>query len=446
MGKNMLTKLVAKVTLSTSILASFALNVYAEKPKVDFIDVSHHNSRNGLPLSFYQTIKASGVNGVVVKVSEGTYYLDEAASVNIANSKAAGLVTSAYHFARFDSIDQAKAEARWFDKKLQLVGFDKKKDGYLVIDVEDNNLSTVPFDLTIYTNNFLDEMRSLGYAKLDIYSGSYYYNNRLLPNILNIDKPWLAAYPSNPQKDQPTVKFSNGKGAWQWSSDYVFNGMSYYGRFDVSEDYSGKYTNQVKDSTVEVKQIGNISLVDYMHSNNMDFSFANRSKLAESYGIVGYSGTSAQNLALLSKLQSGVKPGKVNLENSQLTTNVSPTPVSKPKVTTSVSSGTYKVVSGDSLSKIAKNYNTTVSNLASLNGIKNPNVLRVGQVLRISNDTKVKLQSKITTNKAQYYIVKSGDVVSKIASKFGVTSTQIKNWNGLNKNYLIHTGQKLRVK
>ena len=44
---------------------------------------------------------------------------------------------------------------------------------------------------------------------------------------------------------------------------------------------------------------------------------------------------------------------------------------------------TYKVVRGDTLSGIAKRYNTTVSYLAKLNNIANVNLIYVGQVLKI---------------------------------------------------------------
>jgi LysM repeat protein len=45
---------------------------------------------------------------------------------------------------------------------------------------------------------------------------------------------------------------------------------------------------------------------------------------------------------------------------------------------------TYTVKSGDTLSKIAAKFKTTVAALAALNGIQNVNVIRVGQVLKIS--------------------------------------------------------------
>lgn len=44
---------------------------------------------------------------------------------------------------------------------------------------------------------------------------------------------------------------------------------------------------------------------------------------------------------------------------------------------------TYTVKKGDTLTKIAMLYNTTVRELCSLNGITNPNLIRVGQVLKI---------------------------------------------------------------
>ena len=50
---------------------------------------------------------------------------------------------------------------------------------------------------------------------------------------------------------------------------------------------------------------------------------------------------------------------------------------------------TYTVVKGDTLSKIAKRYNTTVDALVKLNNIKNPNLIIIGQVLTIEGETTV---------------------------------------------------------
>ncbi|MBB6177512.1 LysM repeat protein [Anoxybacillus tengchongensis] len=43
----------------------------------------------------------------------------------------------------------------------------------------------------------------------------------------------------------------------------------------------------------------------------------------------------------------------------------------------------YIVKKGDALTKIAKKYGTTVQNLVKLSNIKNPDLIRVGQKLRV---------------------------------------------------------------
>ncbi|WP_035353231.1 GH25 family lysozyme [Heyndrickxia ginsengihumi] len=416
----------------TLVLAfSFGSITHAATPDIDFIDVSHHNAEQGLPLSFYQTMKAGGINSVVVKVSEGQTYVDPAASVNVANAKQAGMIVNAYHYAHFTSNAQAKSEAQWFDKKLKLVGFDKNKDGYVVVDVEDGSLESVgASNLTEYTNTFISTMKSLGYSKVDLYTGNSFYNNHLAPSKLVVDKPWIARYPLYPETGKPTPDFSNGKGAWQWSQSYKFVGINGY--FDVSQDFAGKYTNIAKvdnaTPTKVVKKIGALSLVDYLKSKDMDASFNGRKKLASQYSITDYTGSAAQNLALLSKLKSGVKPAKTNINNSKLTTK------------STVITKTYTVKSGDTLSEIASKYGTTVSKLKSLNGLKNENFIYVGQKLKVSDSPSSSFSSKI------YHEVVTGDTVSELAKRFGSSISNIKSWNKLNSKYVIYIGEKLRVK
>ena len=61
---------------------------------------------------------------------------------------------------------------------------------------------------------------------------------------------------------------------------------------------------------------------------------------------------------------------------------------------------TYTVKKGDTLSVIAKKYGTTVSKIVSLNGIKNPDRIVVGQVLTISGTTSSSTSSSSTTSRA----------------------------------------------
>lgn len=419
---NRLKRFIIEPVAAVALAFSFGLSAFAATPDIDFIDVSHHNAEKGLPLAFYQTVKASGVQGVVVKVSEGTGYLDPSASVNIANAKAAGMVVSAYHFARYTSVASAKAEAAHFDKSLRAVGFNKATDGYVVVDVEATNLPNNAAKLTEYTNAFIAQMKALGYPKVDLYTGNAFYHSRLQPAKLTVSKPWLARYPLYPATGKPAPVFSNGTGAWQWSSDYVFPGLESYGRFDVSVDYAGKYTSTKTGASATkpgvVKPVGSVSLVDYLHSKGKPFDYASRAKLATQYGITNYSGTAAQNIALLEKLKSGVKPA--------------PAAASKTNM--------YVVKRGDTLGKIAKKYGTTVAKLASLNGIKNVNKIYVGEKIKVSSTA----TASASTDK--YYTVKAGDTVSGIAAKYKTTIAKIKSLNKLANVNRIYVGDKLRVK
>lgn len=100
---------------------------------------------------------------------------------------------------------------------------------------------------------------------------------------------------------------------------------------------------------------------------------------------------------------------------------------------------TYTVRPGDTLSHIAKQHGTSAGELASLNGIKNPNLIYPGQKIKISESTpKPKLE--------KYHTVKQGDSVSKLAVKYGVTKSKIKKWNNLTDINKIYVGQILRVK
>lgn len=99
---------------------------------------------------------------------------------------------------------------------------------------------------------------------------------------------------------------------------------------------------------------------------------------------------------------------------------------------------TYVVKSGDTLSKIAKTYGTSVSKIASDNEIPNPNLIYPGQVLNINTNNEVK--NEVT------YIVKSGDTLTKIAKKYNTTYQKIASGNDIKNPNLIYPGQKLVIK
>ncbi|MED1471911.1 peptidoglycan endopeptidase [Bacillus salipaludis] len=111
------------------------------------------------------------------------------------------------------------------------------------------------------------------------------------------------------------------------------------------------------------------------------------------------------------------------------------------KTTTS----TYVVRSGDSLSKIAVKYRTTVSELKKLNNLKSDRIY-VGQKLKVPGKTNTTTTTTTTSTNQNVstYTVKSGDTLGKIAKQFGLSLAELKSLNGLKSN-LIRVGQKLKV-
>ncbi|CAD2072126.1 LysM peptidoglycan-binding domain-containing protein [Phocicoccus pinnipedialis] len=97
---------------------------------------------------------------------------------------------------------------------------------------------------------------------------------------------------------------------------------------------------------------------------------------------------------------------------------------------------THKVKSGDTLSAIAVDYNTTVKALKKENKLSSDLIL-TGQELKI-DEVEVKEETK--THK-----VKSGDTVAKIANKYEVNVSDVVAWNDLESADLIFVGQVLNV-
>lgn len=109
----------------------------------------------------------------------------------------------------------------------------------------------------------------------------------------------------------------------------------------------------------------------------------------------------------------------------------------------------YTVKSGDSLWKIANNYNLSVQQIRNINNLKS-DVLYVGQVLKLTgkassgSSSSSSSSSNASSGTTTTYTVKSGDSLWVIAQKFNVTAQQIREKNNL-KTDVLQVGQKLVI-
>lgn len=95
---------------------------------------------------------------------------------------------------------------------------------------------------------------------------------------------------------------------------------------------------------------------------------------------------------------------------------------------------TYTVKRGDTLYKIAEQFNTTVSELRRLNNLTT-DVLQIGQVLIIQ---------PTNSSNNMTYTVKNGDTLYSIATSYGISVEELKRANNLTSNNL-YIGQELKV-
>ncbi|MBO5413450.1 MAG: LysM peptidoglycan-binding domain-containing protein [Clostridia bacterium] len=117
------------------------------------------------------------------------------------------------------------------------------------------------------------------------------------------------------------------------------------------------------------------------------------------------------------------------------------------QTTKPVAGGTTTIIItyGDTLSILARKYNTTVQRLVELNNISNPNLIFAGQSLIVpSGEIPVDTNGKSTSGQT-IYIVQIGDTLNKIAREFGTTAIAIAKENNIRNINLIYVGQRLII-
>lgn len=189
------------------ISATFLLPQTAFAQTYSGIDVSSYNE-----MQDYALIKASGIDVVITKATEGTYYTDKYLSYRAINLPKYFKI-GYYHFA---GRGNATIEAQYFLSRVK----DLYSDTVLFLDIEqppkDYGWTWTKQSAINYTNEFTNYIKSHGY-KVGIYTNVSFYRDYLQGNILDMPL-WLATYSSH----APT-EFSTQ--SWQYSEDGRVNGI-----------------------------------------------------------------------------------------------------------------------------------------------------------------------------------------------------------------------------
>lgn len=111
----------------------------------------------------------------------------------------------------------------------------------------------------------------------------------------------------------------------------------------------------------------------------------------------------------------------------------------------------HRIASGDSLSTIARRYNTSVSRLMALNGLRSHNI-RAGKTLILPGSVQPSLSAAQVAairgkqaGESVEYVIQQGDSLWTIARRFNVSTEQLLVWNGLSASNYLQPGQKLKI-
>ena len=289
------------------------------------IDVSEHNGKID-----FAKVKNSGLDFVIIRIgwigNKENHTLDKKFIENYNNAKACGLKVGFYVYSYVENETAMLSAINWV--KNQISG--KTHEYPIFLDVEDAQISGLSKEQqTNLCKYFCDNFENSGvYANLD------WFKNKLNVSEITNYKIWLAQWTS------ASTHSANFKvDLWQYSSKGKVDGIK--GNVDMNYCLNCEENTEQITGQLSIEEVANLVIQG-------------------KYGVYPERKTKLESM--------GYNYNEVQAKVNELM---------------GVSGVTYKVKSGDTLSEIAQKFGTTVNKLATLNNIKNVNLIYVGQILKI---------------------------------------------------------------
>lgn len=314
---------------------------------------------NGIDISQWQRtinfkeVKEDNIEVVYIKASQGNDFIDPYFERNYREAKENDLKIGVYHFLTARNTEEARDEAEFFSSVIS----NKQIDCRLAMDFEifgDLNKEKI----NDISKVFLERVEEITKKEMVIYSDS--------SNARDIfDKELSEKYPIWVAEYGVREPFNNGKWKYWVGFQYADNGRISGIRGFVDKDY---YTEEIfLSDTAEVTRTE--------HRNNKD-------KTIE-----------------------------------------------------------IRVIRGDTLSKLTEKYKTSIDEIVDLNRIKNRNLIYIGEILKIPHSID---EHKGETNHI-IYTIKRGDTLSEIAKRYKITVKELIRLNEIRNPNLIYVGERLRI-
>lgn len=404
-------KIFKKITSFLLIISMFLLFSYIP---VFALEPSSSNIYRGIDVSEWQgnidysQVKNAGIEVVYIRASEGFNYTDPYYLRNYNGAKENEIKVGFYHYLTARNTEEAEEQADFF---ASVIG-GLSPDCRLAIDFESfPGLSNDEINEISFA--FLRRVQEKTGKEMVVYSDAFNAREVFSQELANEYPIWIAEYFVEEPED-------NGKwNSWvgfQYADDGNISGINanvdldYYTDGIFLSDTSNLPTSDnPPPSPEETKQI----IVEYGDT---------LSNIAVEYN------TTVERLAEINNI---ANPNLIYVGQTLL---VPTSGERKQRIT-------YVVKRGDTLSLIANRYNTTVNELVEINNIENPNLIYVGQILIINTAN----FEKGTTNNI-LYTVRYGDTLSKIANRYNTTVSELVRINSINNPNLIYVGQVIRIR
>lgn len=416
--KNKVRKIALAVTASAFLMGTVSNSAHATTVKHYGVDWSKYQGNNGKWGYDRDDFSVSQIGGYY----NGSFVDQATYPTQVANTIALNKRAHTYIYAQFSGNAQADQMLNYYLPKVQT-----PKGSIVALDVESGNpdLASVEYAL--------QKVQDAGYTAV-LYGYKNFLVNHLgsagLQEIASQYPLWLAEYPNYQVTTEPNYNyfpsFVNVQ-MLQFTPTYVAGGL------DGDVDFTGITENGYKNGNAQKPKTSTPATTTgkQLHQDTHDYTVKSGDTLS---AIASRYGMTVNALVMLNGIKNAnlIYPGQVlrvaDSGAGSTVTNKATTPI------TSTGTQAYTVRYGDTLSGIASRYGTSTSTLASINGISNPNWIYPGQVLKLSGGSSTRS-----------YTVRSGDTLSAIASRLGTSWTSLKAKNGIANPNVIYVGQTIRV-
>ena len=369
----------------------------------------------------YRSVRESGIEVVYIKASQGTNIKDAYFEINYENAKANGLKVGFYHFLTATNTGEAEQEARFFASVIS----GKTPDCKLVMDYE-TFVGVGVEESNEIAKVFLETTKRLTNKDVIIYSDLSNSQTRFSSELAQNYELWLAYYSGEERLQGIETRWSNYIGL-QYSDRGRINGIS--GAVDLDRFSKEIFLDEISEVPVTENPTGTIN------TETITYTVQRGDTL---WAIARRYGTTSEEIAEINNISNPnlIYPG----QQLKIPTNST----TEGEETRGTGDIIYTVQRGDTLSRIAREYNVTVAHIVELNDISNPNLIYPGEKLRITESDVTNL-NPIPKNTYSTYTVIRGDTLSRIARRFGVSVNYLVTANNIQNPNLIFPGQILIV-